>query len=101
MINYMCEASTKANASLSYSMVLTILFKEFKVTITEEEPKKPLRYTDIYNVQTLHKMGYKKIKGHWERRINESKVVEEGEPSRPTTKPTHESPTRSTSLVPE
>ena len=52
MINYMCEASTKANASLPYGMVLTILFREFRVTISKEEPKKALRHTNIYNVQT-------------------------------------------------
>ena len=56
MINYMCEAITKSHASLLYGMVLTILFKEFRVTIPKEEPKKPLRHADIYNVQTLHKM---------------------------------------------
>ena len=57
VINYMCEAAARSNASLPYGMILIVLFKEFRVVISEEEPKKPLRHTNIYNVQILHRMG--------------------------------------------
>ena len=68
MMSYMCEAATKANASLPYGMVLTLIFKKFKVPIIEEEPKKALRHTDIYSIQTLHRMGVKKMHGQWIRK---------------------------------
>ena len=50
MISYMIEASTKSQASLSYGMILTILFKEFRVPINKNKPKKILRHTNIYNM---------------------------------------------------
>ena len=42
MICYMCEAATKAHASLPYGMVLTLIFREFRVPIIEEESKRLL-----------------------------------------------------------
>ena len=64
MMTYICEASNKAKASLLYEMVITLILREFRVPISKEEPKKALRHTDIYNVQTLHRMGFKKINGY-------------------------------------
>ena len=63
MISYMCKASTKTHASLPYVMVLTTLFRAFRVPILEEESKKILFHTDIYNIQTLHKIGFHKVSG--------------------------------------
>ena len=68
MMTYMCEAASKGKASLPYEMVITLILREFRVSISEEEPKKILQHTDIYNVWTLHKMGFKKINGQWKRK---------------------------------
>ena len=67
MMTYMCDAANKVNASLPYGMVITLIFRKFRIPISKEEPKKVLRHTDIYKVQTLHRMGFTKINGHWER----------------------------------
>ena len=40
VISYMIEASTKSQASLSYGMILTTLFREFRVPIAENGPRK-------------------------------------------------------------
>ena len=61
MLDYMCEASTKKYASLSYGMVITLILREFKVSISKEEPKRSLKDTDVYNIQTLKRMGFKKV----------------------------------------
>ena len=68
MMGYMCEAATKAHSSLPYGMVLTFIFKDFRVPISNEEPKRLLRYTDHYNLQTLHHIGYKKENDKWVRK---------------------------------
>ena len=65
MIGYICEATKMAHASLQYGMVLTLIFKEFKVPISDEESKRLLCHTDHYNLQTLHRMGYKKENDKW------------------------------------
>ena len=95
----MSEASTKPNASLPYGMVLILLFKEFKIVIFDEESKNPLRHTDIYNIQTLYRMRYKKKNGHWERKGVEPRIVEQKELSREATKASPEFSTRLTSLA--
>ena len=50
MISYMTEASTKIHASLPYGMIFTTLFREFRVPISEDESKKLLHGTNIYNI---------------------------------------------------
>ena len=75
-------------------MILTILFRELRVPIDKNEPKKVLCHTDIYNVQTLHRMGFYKIRSEWIRRDDEQKGPEEGEPSRTISEDTPPSPTR-------
>ena len=50
MIIYMSEVASRANTSLPYGMVIILILREFRIPIFEEEPKKLLRYTDIYNV---------------------------------------------------
>ena len=49
MISYMIEGSTKKNACLPYDMILTLIFKEFGVPISDEEPKRLLCHTDVYS----------------------------------------------------
>ena len=73
MMTYMCEAASKAKASLPYGMVITLILRKFRIPISEEEPKKDLRHADIYNVQTLYRMGFKKTNGQWEREKGEPK----------------------------
>ena len=72
-------------------MVITLILRKFRIPIFEEEPKKLLRHTDIYNVQTLHRIGFKKINGHWKRKGGESRITEE-EPSRLIEEDTPETP---------
>ena len=99
MMTYMCEATSKANASLPYRMVITLILRKFRVPISEEEPKKLLRHTDIYNVPTLHKMRFKKINGYWKRQRGESRITKEG-PNRPMEEDIPKMPTTPTSDQP-
>ena len=85
MISHMIEGSTKRNACLPYGMVLTLLFKEFKVSISKEEPKRLLHYTDVYGAQSLIRLGFKKNNGEWKRLDTKKKAADEKEPSRPST----------------
>ena len=94
----MCKAASKAKASLPYGMVITLILREFRVPISEKEPKKVLRHTDIYNVQTLYRIRFKKINGHWERQKGEPRIPEE-ESSRPIKEDLPEIPTAPTQLA--
>ena len=87
----------KAHASLLYGMVLTLIFREFGVPITNEEPKRLLRHTDHYNLQTLHRMGYRKENGQWVKRGGEAiqleeidRAIPEAPPTRPISPPWHQ-----------
>ena len=82
MIIYMTEAASMAKASLPYGMILTTIFKDLGVPISDEEPKRLLRYTDIYNIRSLHCMGYHKRNKNWKRKSDESRPIEEGEEHR-------------------
>ena len=68
MIVHMCEAAIKTHASLPYGMILTLIFQDFGVHISNQEPKRILRHTDHYNLKTLHHMGYKKDGDQWIRK---------------------------------
>ena len=83
MITHMIEGFTKRNACLPYGMVPTLLFQDFKVPIPEDEPKRLLRHTDIYSIQSLIRMGFRKINGEWKRSKGRKKAAEEGESNRP------------------
>ena len=87
MISHMIEGFTKRNACLPYGMVLTMMFREFGIPITEEEPKRLLCHTDIYSVQSLYRMEFQKTHGEWRRIDTKSKATDEGEPSRPSVSP--------------
>ena len=81
MINYMWEAATKRHSSLPYDMVLTQLFKQFRVPIHEEEPKKALRHIDIYSCATLRRMGFQKFNNEWIRTGGSLKEAQPAEES--------------------
>ena len=83
MISHTIEGSTKRNICLSYGMVLTMIFREFGVPITEGETKRLLRHTDIYSTQSLYRMGFQKVHGEWKRIDTKKKATDEGEPSWP------------------
>ena len=78
IFSYMCEAVSKSLASLLYGMVLILIFRRFNIEISYDEPKRSLKHTDNYNVRTLHRMGYKKINGHWRKKGGERRISEEG-----------------------
>ena len=63
IVSYMHEAASKAQSSLSYGMLLTLIFRRFGVVIPNEEPKKLLRHIDEYNERTLQRMGFYKENG--------------------------------------
>ena len=63
IVSYMCEAASKAQSSLPYVMLLTLIFRRFSVDIPDEEPKKLLRHTDEYNKRSLQRMGFHKNNG--------------------------------------
>ena len=90
MMNYIWEAATKRHSSLSYGMVLTQLFKKFRVPIHEEEPKRALRHTNMYNCATLRRMRFQKINNEW---IRKNEPFEEApHVAEPTTTPRESSP---------
>ena len=59
-------------------MILTQLFKHFRVPIHDDEPKRALRHTDVYNLATLRRMCFHKVNVEWTRR---SEQTEEGQPA--------------------
>ena len=78
IMNYMWEASSKRHSSLPYGTILTQLFKHFRIPIHDDEPKRALRHTDVYNLATLRRMGFHKVNTEWTRR---SERTEEGQPA--------------------
>ena len=83
----MCEAATKAHSSLPYGMVLTLIFEDFGVLISNEEPKRLLHHTDHYNLQTLHHIGYKKKNDKWVRKEESRRTEEVDSTKSPHTRP--------------
>ena len=63
IVNYMCKVASKAHSSLSYGMLLTLIFRRFGVVISDEESKKLLRHIDEYNERTLQRMAFYKKTG--------------------------------------
>ena len=106
MIIYMTEVASKAKTSLPYGMILTAIFRDLKVPISEEEPKRQLRHTDKYNIHFLHCMGYIKRNEIWKKKSGEGRPTEEGEehpPISPLGSPmhdTHRSSMHDTPFVP-
>ena len=109
LIIYMTEAASKAKVSLPYGMILTSIFGDLGVPILEEEPKRLFRHSDIYNIHSLHRMGYIKRNETWEKKSGEARPVEEGEepreehpPVSPSGSPTtsHKSPIHDTPSIP-
>ena len=52
-------------------MVLTQIFNENKVPIQEDELKKVLGHTDIYNLATLKRMGFHNFNNMWTRKTEQ------------------------------
>ena len=78
MMNYMWKAIIKKYSNLSYEMVLTHIFKEYRVFIHEDETKRAIRHTDIYNLAILRRMGFQKVNNVWTRRtehLEESQLL--------------------------
>ena len=86
IMNYMWEATTKKHLSLPYGMVLTQLFKEFRVPNHEDDPKRALRHTDVYNLATLKRMGFHKVNNEWTRKFKQIEKVQHVEKPRNVTK---------------
>ena len=58
IVSYICAVASKAHSSLPYRMLLTLIFRRFRVVILDEKPKKLLIHTDEYNARTLQRMGF-------------------------------------------
>ena len=105
MIGYMCEAVAKAHTSLPYGMVLTLILKEFGIPISDQEPKWLLCHTDHYNLQTLHRMGYKKENDKWVKKgeIRQTKgvdsIISESPPTRLISPPQPQEPSTSVDAI--
>ena len=87
-------------------MILTAIFRDLKVSILEEEPKRQLSHTYMYNIHSLHCMGYIKRNEIWEKKSGEGRPTEEGE-EHPSVSPsgspmhnTHRSPKHDTPSIP-
>ena len=50
-------------------MGLTVLFREYGVSF-QDEPYRTLIHTDVYDIRSLHRMGYHLVRGQWTRRIS-------------------------------
>lgn len=67
MLQQISEAASRSRASLSYGMVLTILFREKGVHLEDEELRN-LLHSNTVNVHYLHCISYKKMNGQRTRR---------------------------------
>ena len=63
-------------------MVLTQIFKAYTVPIHEDEPKRALRHTNIYNLTTLRRMDFHKVNNMWTRKTEQVEKVEHVEKPR-------------------
>ena len=88
MMNYIWEAATKRHSSLPYSMVLIQLFKQFRVPIHEDKPKKALRHTNVYNLATLRRISFHKVNNEWTRKSEQIEEVQNVEEPRNVTEET-------------
>ena len=52
------------SGSLSYGMVLTVLFEIAEIDPSNEISQK-LLHSDTYNKKSLRRMGYIKVEDHW------------------------------------
>lgn len=68
MLVLMREAADKV-VCLPHGMVLTLVFEDFSISLEEESFKKLQSHNEYYD-QTLHKIGYRKMSGHWVRRAS-------------------------------
>ncbi len=99
MLNYISTCHRYSRFSIPYGMIFTLLFKHFKVQISENEPAKPLRNTDYYNESTLHRMEFHKKDGSWVKAPKRKSQTLE--PEIPHQEPDHHSPPHSPMAFPD
>ena len=76
MMSHMWEAITKKHSSLPNEMVLTQIFRDYKIPIHDEEPQRALRHTNIYNLATLRRMGFHKVNNVWTKKNEQVKGIQ-------------------------
>ena len=72
--------ATIKKISLPYGMLLTKIFKFFRVNLDDETIRVPKAVSDEYNEKTLKRMGYELVNNQWIHKF--SKKVEEGSSSK-------------------
>ena len=75
ILDQMFKATIK-KASLPYGMLLTKVFKYFRVELDDETVRIPKAVSDEYNEKTLRRMGYELIGNKWTPK--QSKKIEKG-----------------------
>ena len=61
-----------------------MIFRTYRISITDEEPKRPLQHTDAYNLAPLKRMGFQKVNGVWVRMGEQSEDIDISEDLRQT-----------------
>ena len=84
MMNYTWEEATRKHSSLPYGMILILIFREFRIPISIEEPKRLLWHIDTYNLATLKRMGFQKVNDVWIRKSKQFENIEINEDLRHT-----------------
>ncbi|GFS38964.1 hypothetical protein Acr_00g0060540 [Actinidia rufa] len=79
LLDQMHKATIK-KISLPYGMLLTKIFRYFKVDLSDELVRVPKAVSDEYNEKTLKRMGYKLKGNQWTLKM--SKKMEEGSSSK-------------------
>ena len=69
ILRQMHEAASSRRLCLPYGMVLTRIFRYFGVTL-DGELYRELHHSDTYDDRSLHRMGYRFIRGRWTRRVS-------------------------------
>lgn len=65
LIRHMADSRDHKTAFLPYGMILTEIFKHFKVPMDDEvDFSRPIA-TDTYNKSTIRSMGYREVGGVW------------------------------------
>ena len=64
IMSHMVDQMKRKSGSLSYGMVLTILFENTEIDLSNEISQK-LLHSDTYNKKSLRRMGYIKVEDQW------------------------------------
>ena len=68
-MHYLSEAINQTKMNVPYRMTFTKIFIKSGVRILPDEPKEVLKHADFYTTRTLTRMGFRKEKGKWIRKI--------------------------------